>query len=220
MNLSDYILKDFKPFDSNELLQNAKENSKNQTFSHFAVIEKNGALAGCISESDLATLETSNKTIADYRYLIHLFCAREEDHWLELLHLFAKNETNFLPVTDKNQKYLGYIDLADLLHFFSNTPFLNEEGTIIVLEKETTQFSFSEISQIVESNNGKIAGVFVSNKTKEKTEISIKITSENTDEIMQTFRRYEYRIKSNHEDDSYMDSLKNRSNYLQKYLNV
>ncbi len=220
MNISDYILKDFQPFDSKELLGKIKEKSKNQSFNHFPIIEKEGVLVGCISESDLATLETENKTLEDYQYLIHFFSARKEDHWIEVLHLFAKNETNFLPVTDRNQKYLGYLDLADLVHFFSNTPFLNEQGTFIILEKETVQFSFSEVSQIVEMNNGKIVGFFVSNKTEEKTEISLKITSENTDEIIQTFRRYEYHIASNHEEDSYMESLKNRSNYLQKYLNV
>ena len=220
MNIPDYLLKDFQPFDSKELLRNMKEKSKNQSFSHFAIIEKNGTFLGCISERDLATLETENKTIEDCQYLIHFFCAREENHWLELLHLFAKNEANFLPLIDKNQKYLGYLDLTDLLHFFSKTPFLNEEGTLLILEKETAQFSFSEVSQIVEVNNGKIAGFFVSKKTEEKTQISIKITSENTDEIIQTFRRYEYHITSNHKDDSYIESLKNRANYLQKYLNV
>lgn len=79
MNISDYIIKDFQPFDSKELLRNMKEKSKNQSFSHFAIIEKNGTFLGCISERDLATFETENKTIEDCQYLIHFFlCSRRK----------------------------------------------------------------------------------------------------------------------------------------------
>ena len=80
MNISDYLLKDFQPFDSKELLRNMKEKSKNQSFSHFAITEKEDVLVGCISERDLATFETENKRIEDCQYLIHFFCAREENH--------------------------------------------------------------------------------------------------------------------------------------------
>lgn len=220
MNLSDYIVNDFQPFHSNELLSELKEKSKHQSFSHLPITEKNGVLLGCVAESDLATLEIANQTIMEHRYLVTHFCASEENNWLEILPLFAENETNILPVVNRHQKYVGYLDLADFLNFFANTPFLKEEGTFLILEKETLQFSFSEVAQIIEADNGKILGSFVSKKNQEKTQISLKIFSENINDIIQSFRRYEYHIVSSHSDDTYLEDLKNRSDYLQKYLNV
>ena len=39
-------------------------------------------------------------------------------------------------------------------------------------------------------------------------------------EITQTFRRYGYVIISENEDDTYLTNLKERSDYLEKYLNI
>jgi hypothetical protein len=38
--------------------------------------------------------------------------------------------------------------------------------------------------------------------------------------IVQTFRRYNYLVVSNHEEDRFLEDLKDRSNYLDKYLNI
>ena len=43
---------------------------------------------------------------------------------------------------------------------------------------------------------------------------------EDINEIMQTFRRYDYKIISSHENDLYLKDLKYRSEYLQKYLEM
>ena len=39
-------------------------------------------------------------------------------------------------------------------------------------------------------------------------------------EIIQTFRRYNYEIISEHQEDAYIENLKERSDYLDKYLNI
>ena len=51
-------------------------------------------------------------------------------------------------------------------------------------------------------------------------QITLKIGNANLNDIMQTFRRYSYNIILGHEDDSYLISLKERSDYLNKYLNM
>ena len=38
--------------------------------------------------------------------------------------------------------------------------------------------------------------------------------------IVQTFRRYNYNIISNHEEDKFLEDLKDRSKYLDRYLNI
>ncbi len=89
-----------------------------------------------------------------------------------------------------------------------------------MVEKGSREYSFSEICQIIESNNTKILGVFISKIEGEKTQTTIKIGQESMNAITQTFRRYGYDIITSHEEDKMAENLKARSEYLTKYLNI
>lgn len=62
--------------------------------------------------------------------------------------------------------------------------------------------------------------MFISDSTNEKVQLTVKIAAGGMNEIIQTFRRYEYEIISEHQEDSYLNILKDRSDYLDKYLNI
>ena len=125
-----------------------------------------------------------------------------------------------MPVLTENYKYLGYYELSDIMNLFNDTPFLGESGGIIVVEKSTADYSFSEICQIVESNDAKILGVFVSKMENNITQITIKVGHTGINAIVQSFRRYSYNIVSNHQEDRFIEDLKERSKYLEKYLKM
>ena len=125
-----------------------------------------------------------------------------------------------MPVLNDKKKYIGYYELNDILEVFSASPFLFNEGVSIVVEKNKKDFSISEVSQIVESNDGKILGLYISSEISDTREVTIKINSEDINEIIQTFRRYNYNVISEHKDDFYLQDLKDRSDYLQKYLDM
>jgi Mg/Co/Ni transporter MgtE len=174
---------------------------------------------GCISKEN-AELLNSEALINDSRFNFDRFFVRENMIWLDVLEIFAKNDSNIIPVLDTKNTYLGYYELEDVIRFLHETPFLKEEGGIIVVEKEIDKFSMSQVAQIIESNNAKILGIFISNVVGNKVEITIKISQSGINDIIQTFRRYEYEIISEHQEDSYLNSLKERSEYLDKYLNI
>jgi Mg/Co/Ni transporter MgtE len=140
--------------------------------------------------------------------------------WLDVLEIFAKNNSNLIPVLNENNTYLGYYEIKDILNFFHETPFLQESGKIIVVQKKTLNYSMGEITQIIESNNGKILGLLVSESDIENTQVTIKISLGIMNEIIQSFRRYNYEIISEHFEDNYINTLKERSDYLDKYLNI
>jgi hypothetical protein len=145
---------------------------------------------------------------------------RPTTNWLDILEAFAQNDSNIMPVLDENNTYLGYYELNDIIHLFNETPFFSEPGGILIVEKGIHDYSFSEISQIVESNDAKLLGAFISKMDGDLTQITLKIGNISLNEVIQTFRRYSYNIISGHEDDSYVESLKERSQYLDKYLNM
>jgi hypothetical protein len=121
---------------------------------------------------------------------------------------------------DENNSYVGYYEIEDIMKFFHETPFLKEPGGIIIVKKGVLDYSMSQIAQIIESNNGKLLGLFISEAEVNSVEVTIKIALGSMNEILQTFRRYNYEIISEHQEDNYINNLKERSDYLDKYLNI
>ena len=160
------------------------------------------------------------KTMGETRYSFERFFVRDTTMWLDVLEVFAKNETNLVPVLDAENRYLGYYEITDIIRFFDETPFLKEEGGILVVEKGLTEYSMSEVAQIVESNNGRLLGAFISEAEGDRVQITVKISLGGLSEIIQTFRRYNYDIVTEHQEDAYLNTLKDRSDYLDKYLNI
>ena len=216
--ITDYINNDYKAIDSNETVAEVRDFFEELTFSHFPVTEETTYI-GCISMEDVETFD-DDKTISQYRYAMEGFFARTDMMWLDVLEVFAKNQTNIVPVLDGNNSYVGYYEIPDIIKIFNETPFLKEPGGIIVVEKSIADYSMSQIAQIVESNNGKVLGVFISEASNNNVQVTIKITLGAMNEILQTFRRYNYEIISEHQEDTYLSSLKERSDYLDKYLNM
>ena len=89
----------------------------------------------------------SASIINDSRFHFERFFVRTTTIWLDVLEIFAKNESNLIPVLDDKNTYLGYYELEDIIRFFHETPFLKEEGGIIVVEKESDKFSMSQVAQ-------------------------------------------------------------------------
>jgi predicted transcriptional regulator len=183
------------------------------------VVDSNKMFLGCFSETDAHCFE-SDKTLMDYKYAIEDFFVREDTLWLDVLEAFAVNSANIMPVLNHKNDYLGYYELNDIISLFSESPFFSEAGSILVIEKGINDYSFSEISQIIESNDGKLLGAFVSKMKPDLVQVTLKIGNTGLNTIIQTFRRYSYNVVSGHEDDSYIESLKDRSDYLKKYLNI
>ena len=204
--------------DSEETILAAQDFFMDVSFSHFPVLE-DGIYLGSIVAEDIETFDTDKK-ISNYKYTLEPFFVRSSMNWLDVLEVFGKNHTDIVPVLDDNNHYLGYYELTDSMRFLNETPFIKEAGGIIIVKKALVDYSMSQVSQIVESNNGKLLGLFVSKSDNDTIEITIKVTLGVMNDIIQTFRRYNYEIISEHNDDNYINTLKERSDYLDKYLNI
>jgi hypothetical protein len=218
MQLQDFVINDIKPLKLNDKISDAQLLFNQLTYSHIPILNDR-VYIGCISENDAYCFEKA-RVISECTYAIEGFYVRPTTNWLDILEAFAQNDSNIMPVLDENNTYLGYYELNDIIHLFNETPFFSEPGGILIVEKGIHDYSFSEISQIVESNDAKLLGAFISKMDGDLTQITLKIGNISLNEVIQTFRRYSYNIISGHEDDSYVESLKERSQYLDKYLNM
>lgn len=218
METENYIINDVEPIDISSKIKEVQMVFNQLTYTHIPV-EKDGVYVGCISENDAYCFE-NDKLISDFQYALEPFHVFQNTNWLDVLEAFAVHNCNIMPVLGEANRYMGYYELSDIMSLFNNTPFLNETGGIIVLEKGLLDYSFSEVCQIVESNGSRIFGIFISKMKEESVEITLKIGQSGMNSIVQTFRRYNYTIVSHHEDDKFIEDLKERSKYLDKYLNI
>ena len=218
MQIETHIINTLPVFGIGDTLEEVIQFFKYTTYSHVAITEEN-MFAGVLAENDLECFEPDRR-IEDYRYQMENFYAQEDTSWLDVLELFARNEANLIPILNKDRRVIGYYDLNDIVGMFIDTPFFTEPGAVLVVERPEKDYSFSEIAQIVESNNTKLLGAFITDTRNEMVQVTIKIGSPNFNEVVQTFRRYNYNIIFGNKEDQFLEDLKERSDYLDKYLNV
>ena len=219
MKLSEFIINDIKPLNSKSKIKDLQMLFNQLTFSHIPVEDDNKTYLGSFSETDAHCCE-SDKQLIDYAYSFEDFFVRDTTILLDIIEAFAINSTNIMPVLNAGNEYLGYYELNDIINLLGESPFFSEVGGVLVVEKGINDYSFSELSQIVESNGGKLLGAFISKMNNDLVQITLKIGGSSLNDIIQTFRRYSYNIVSGHEEDGYLENLKERSDYLKKYLNI
>ncbi|NKI30559.1 CBS domain-containing protein [Croceivirga thetidis] len=218
MNIQNQIITTLPIFDIESSLSEVIDFFVETTYSHVAISE-NEVFLGLLSENDLACFEAHQK-IDQFRYDLESFFVTAETSWLDVLEKFARNEANILPILEEGGKIIGHYDLNDVVGEFIGTPFFTEPGGILVVAKGIKDYSFSEISQIVESNNTRLLGAFISDSQNDVVQVTLKIGSTNLNDVTQTFRRYNYEVVFGNNDDLFIEDLKQRSDYLNKYLNV
>lgn len=219
MKISEYISNDIAALIETQSIKEIQQLFSELAYSHLPVV-LNGQLLGSVNADDIRTVDNNSALLKDYQYLYQDFHISETNNWMEILKVFAASESNILPVLSEKNEYVGYYELTDVLHFFNDTPLLRNDGFFLVIEKEENNYSFSEIVQIVESSQAKLIGVFVSGQRDNFVRCTLKISSNDINEVIQSFRRFSYNVLTKHKEDVFLEQLKDRSNYLQKYLNI
>lgn len=214
-----YILKETSPLRLEDKLEKAVQLLEDSGYSHLAVVRK-GVYEGTISLKQAEERTDLSTKIGDVRSLLNPVYVLNNMDWFDVLQVFATNNCNALPVIDKEKNYLGYYEIEDFLGLFRQTPFLHENGMTLIISKGVNDYSFSEIAQIIESNNATLFGAFVSAIDQEMAEIILKISLHDISNTIQTFRRYGYHIINEIHEDRYLQYLKERADYLEKYLNI
>ena len=218
MTIQDQLMNDIELLSIKADIGQLQQQFNEFPYSHLPVSE-DGVYRGCLSGNDVASFEP-DKAIEEYRFALEDFFIRDTINWMEALKAFSIHESNFLPVLNKQNQYVGYVELESILHHLTDSPFLADAGNIITLEKPYKDYSFSEICQIVETNGSKVLGCFLSRLDNDLALITVKVSSTSFNALLQSFRRYDYRIISQHQEDSFQTNLEERKDYLDKYLNI
>ena len=124
--ITDYINNDYKPLQVDDSIGSVQDFFAEATFTHFPVVEER-IYVGSINAEDAETYDFDKK-ISDYRFNLEGFFVRTTMVWLDVLEIFAQNQSNILPVLTPENEYVGYYEIQDIIRFFNDTPFLKENG--------------------------------------------------------------------------------------------
>lgn len=214
MFIKDYFSQDYPVFKTSDSIDEASEIAKEFGFSHV-FIKKNGQYIGALSQAFLEQSPEGKLETLEIHF--ERFAIVEDGNVLDSVKLFYIFNANVIPVISKDEQYLGYISCDDIFNEFSKYPLFSENGAILTIQTGL-HYSFSQITQIVESNNAKIYGCYVSEINENHIHITLKISNVNLTSIDETFERYGYTVVHKHYDDEKEELLKDRFGFFQKYL--
>lgn len=176
---------------------------------------------GMISEQDLSEAENDRSTIDQFQQSISNVSVKNDEHFLKAIQVAVENGLTVVPIVSEENELLGGVTYADLLKYSSEFMSLNEPGGLIVLEMESKDYSFNEISRLIESNEAQITQLNTS--TDQETglmEVTIKINKLEISDIVASFQRHEYNVKYYFGEELFVNDLKTNYENLMNYLKI
>ncbi len=189
--------------------------------SHLPVV-RNTEYLGLVSDKLIYDLNLTDEPIEKVLDKLNTAHVHEQQHIFEVAILMYKLKLSVIPVLDDDHYYLGVITLYDLARRFASYFSLQEIGGVIILEVNEIDYSLSQISQIVESNDIRILSFFMDRIPGSSTlDVVLKLDKEDLSSVIQTFLRYNYNIKGVYFDDSKLSDLyKDRYDQFMKFMNI
>ena len=182
---------------------------------------KNDKFLGLLSEEDIMDFNDPTGSIESNNPKLPGPFISEKAHVYEVIKLASELNLSLIPVVDDEEKYVGSITAENIIHFFATLSSINDSGGIIVLELNKNDYSLSEISRLVESNNASVLSSYVSaHRDSMKLEVTLKVNVSDPKQIIATFERFDYTVARSYQESQYMGDLKDRYDSLMSYLNV
>jgi len=176
---------------------------------------------GMISEDDLSQAENDHFTLEQISQSISNPSVKEDEHVLKAIQVAVQNGLTVVPVVGENNELIGVATYSDLLKYSSEFMSLNEPGGLIVLEIESKNYSFNEISRLVEANEAQIKQLNTNvDAGTGLMEVTIKINKLEISDIVASFQRHEYNVKYYFGEELFENELRANYDNLMNYLKI
>ena len=197
-----------------EVLQMMNDNH----VTHLPIVDGE-KFVGIISEEDLLLAENDNSLLSTLQQSFSDISVKDDEHFLKAVQLAADSGISIVPVVTEENELVGTVAYNELLKFSSEFMSLSEPGGLIVLEIESNQYSFNEISKLVETNDAQITQLNTSNDADTgMMQVTIRINKPDVADIVATFQRYDYNVKYFFGEELYGNELRSNYDNLMNYL--
>ncbi|MEO6914696.1 MAG: CBS domain-containing protein [Chitinophagaceae bacterium] len=176
---------------------------------------------GLVTEDQLLNALDENDTLENLQREFSRLSVNANLHFSEAIRVINEFSLTVLPVIDNENLWVGAIAASDLLKFIGKMFGIDEPGGIIVLELEKREFSFSQISKLVETNDAFITQLNTQyDNNLGLLYVTLKINKFEISDIVATFQRYDYSVKYYFGEELYENELKTNYDHLMNYLNI
>lgn len=218
MLVNNYISKDFIPPKLSHSISHALDLVDDFNLTHIPVFEGLNFVGNFSKE--MLEESAADEKISGIKDFAEQFYITENASLFDAIEKFHNHTSNILPVINEEKHYLGFLMMDDVISALSAMPFIIEPGSIMTVEIPQKQFSISEVAKIVESNNGRITGLFITGYEEDRVQITIKLIAENLASVGETFDRFGYSVILKFFSDEKEDLMRDRFDQLMKYLDV
>ncbi|TAF65166.1 MAG: CBS domain-containing protein [Cytophagales bacterium] len=221
MTAEELINQMIPPLKTTDSLEKALKWMEELKISQLPVVENN-QYKGLVSEELIFAKTDNQHIVADLPLIAPEVKAYYHQHFYEILKLANSHAVEVVAIMDEANQFLGVVTVNDTLVAFADSTALQEPGGILVLLLDPRDYSLSEISRLIESNNAKILSTYINQNSQDKNKINVTIKTNVLDlsRIIATFERFGYQIIAKFQTNDSVDTDKERLEMLLKYLNI
>ena len=177
---------------------------------------------GLISEDIILESNDLDQKIGDYKLIAEHCYVNEDQHLFDIIRLAQECESELVAIINDKGEFLGVSRHEDTVKALSNTLAVQGQGGIIVLGMRYIDYSMAEISRLIESDDAKILGFYISQDQKDPNHIflTLKINKEDLTTIISTLERFDYKVIAKFHESNSIDTEKERLDNLLNFLDI
>lgn len=163
------------------------------------VLTDQGEYRGIISEELLMDVADDERPMSDVMRLFEQTFVHEDQHLYEIVGLILQNRMEVVAVLNEERECVGTISTSELLKQFAQELGVQEAGAILILNMNERDYSLTEISRLVESNNVKIISSYFSSAAygmPDRSRLTLKLNRRDITPVISTLERFGYRIEA------------------------
>ncbi len=188
---------------------------------NLPVIDSEGDIVGVLDENLILDHTQFETTLDKISLKANHSFVEPNQHIFEVLRYAVEYDTNVIPISFQDRKYLGSVSLLDILTVMADINSVRNKGAVLILDIRKVDYSLSELSRIAEDSKTQILSSGISTNSNEPTRIfvTLKFEQEIINTVIESYQRYDYGIFAVFQA-QYSGDDKDRLNHLFKYLDL
>ncbi|AUD00757.1 CBS domain-containing protein [Spirosoma pollinicola] len=187
------------------------------------VLTDQGEYRGIVSEELLMDVADEDLPLRDVMCLFEKTFVNEDQHLLEVISLVVQHQMDVIAVITEGREFSGTISVNELLKKFAQELGVQEAGAILILNMNERDYSLTEISRLIETNNVKIISSYFASAAygmPDRSRLTLKLNRRDITSVISTLERFGYHIEAAFANAPVESIDQDRLDSLLRYLNT
>ncbi len=220
MLVKDFITKEIPVVNSYDTVGYALRLMDELKLKQLPLVTSDGLYQGLVDEKKLLDVSLSTKPLANAPLLDVSIQGDGSLH--EALSLMARYGLSLLPVHSSSGRYFGVVTQDQMLKSLVEWCASDREGSVIVLEFGSCDYSLIELSRLVESNNAHVLSLLTRMDPESgRWWVALKIDLVDASPVLRSFERFNYIVRYHFMEQGMVDErLQRQIRELVYYMNM